>query len=115
MKKSKLEQKVTYKSLGVVLNADKDFLLEAALEDETVQKKHKMKNVCAMLSGDLTERLENVLNKIGITKREFLELAIIDALDKTEVIMEDAGIDEYYSVLADELKASRVELKAVTK
>lgn len=95
MKKSKLEQKLIYKSLGYLQNNDS--ILEYALQNPSPEltAKFKIKNVCASLNGELVERLENTLGLLRMTKREFLEAAIVEALDKADEVMQDCGVFEY--------------------
>lgn len=99
--KSILEKKLTYKALGFL--HEKDFLIESLLENPSpeVQTQFKIKNVCAAISGPLVERLENTLSILHMTKREFLESAIIDALDKADLVMEEYGVTEYLDELAE--------------
>jgi len=99
MKKSILEQKITYKALGFMLD-DSGVLIDHALENPSPELKARFKNVCAMISEPLTTRLENTLGLLRMSKREFLEAAIIEALDKADLIMEECGVDDYLEGLA---------------
>jgi hypothetical protein len=100
MKKSKLEQKLMHKSLGFMLD-DSAKLIDIVLEDSGNDEiKAKFKNVCAMLSEPLIKRLEDTLGLLGISKREFLELAIIDALDKADLAIEESGLKNYLQDMA---------------
>ncbi len=100
--KSILEKKLTYKALHFLHNSDS--LIDRAFENPSaeLQAKFKIKNVCAALPGVLVERLEDTLGILGMSKREFLESAIIEALDKADVVMEECGVNEYYDRLAEE-------------
>jgi hypothetical protein len=93
--KSILEKKLTYKALGFL--HQNDFLIDVAMENPSpeVQAQFKIKNVCAAIPGVLVTRLEDTLSLLGMTKREFLESAIIDALDKADVVMAECGVFEY--------------------
>lgn len=101
MKKSILEQKLTYKALGFILD-DSGSFIDQALENKVFARDHHFKNVCAMISQPLTERLENTLGLLHMSKREFLEAAIIEALDKADLIMEECGVDDYLEGLAEQ-------------
>lgn len=46
------------------------------------------KQVCTTLSHPLVERLESVLDVLEMSKRQFIELAILSALDEAEHILE---------------------------
>jgi hypothetical protein len=98
--KSILEKKLIYKALGFL--HENDFLVDAAMENPTaeLQARFKIKNVCAALPGVLVERLESTLGILGITKRDFLHSAIIDALDKADAVMDEYGLNEYLDEIA---------------
>lgn len=93
--KTLFEQKMTFKALKTKFD-DSERLFDSMLEDpqnaDQVQKNYK--NVCCMLSKPLTERLENTLKRLDMSKREFLELAIVDALDKAAVIVSSVHGDK---------------------
>lgn len=99
--KSQLEKKLTYRALGFLEKNSQ--LLEAVLENPSpeLQEKFKMKNACVMLSGELNKRFEDTIGLLNMTKREFLEAAIIDALDKADAVMAECGVDEYFEELAE--------------
>jgi len=46
------------------------------------------KQVCSTLSHELVTRMENVLAILGMTKRQLIEMAIINALDEAEEIIQ---------------------------
>lgn len=68
------------------LRGDKlsDALLSSIPDDQGPPRQ----NVCAKLDNGLCERLDQVVNFLGISKRLFIERALIEALDQVEVIME---------------------------
>lgn len=51
----------------------------------------KFRNVCAKLHPDLVDRLEVVISLLGMSKRDFIEIALIDALDRSEKTLDDVG------------------------
>lgn len=98
MKKSIFEQKITHKVLSFKLDESAkliDLLLDDPDASENFKKQLKLKNVCAQLQEPLVNRLESTLSILSMSKREFLELAIIEALDKSDLIMKDCGIDDF--------------------
>lgn len=54
------------------------------------------KQVCSTLSHELVSRMENVLAILGMTKRDLIEMAIIEALDEAEEIIESLGVLEFH-------------------
>jgi flavin-binding protein dodecin len=69
----------------------------------------RIKNVCAKLSGDLVDRLDNSLGILGMSKRDFIEMALIEALDRVDQELHD--IDAFEFIEAQQ-KASEGESKA---
>ena len=53
-----------------------------------------LKNVCAKVSVELADRLDYTISKLGMSKREFVEMAIIQALDFSDHVLECVGADE---------------------
>lgn len=47
------------------------------------------RNVCAKLHPDLVARLDSVISLLGMSKRDFIEIALIDALDRSEKTLHD--------------------------
>ena len=48
-----------------------------------------VKNVCAKVSIELSDDLDEVCNLLSISKRQFIEIALIEALSKARQIMDD--------------------------
>lgn len=53
-----------------------------------------LKNVCAKVSVELADRLDETIGKLGMSKREFVEMAIIQSLDFAEHVLECVGASE---------------------
>lgn len=68
----------------------------------------RIKNVCAKLSGDLVDRLDNSLSILGMSKRDFIEMALVEALDRVD--QELADIDAFEFIEAKQ-KADEGEAK----
>lgn len=92
---------ITHKALEFKLSG----VLTGSLADDLIASKpelaNQFKNVCAPIPLALVERLENTLNTLNLTKREFLTQAVISALDEAEAIMEEIDITEYFREEAD--------------
>lgn len=54
-------------------------LVDQALETDEAKK--YTKNVCAKLTNEMVESMENTCSILGISKREFIQLAVSDLLD----------------------------------
>ncbi len=81
---------VTERALVLVSSARGAGLLDAIPEHRLVD----MKNVCARLAPPLAARLQQTVELLGVTRRRFLEAAIIDALDMADRILESEGVPE---------------------
>jgi len=90
MSLGQLERMVAGGSLGTV--QDGTFVPATTLEEISPVK---VQNVCAKLAQPLVDRLDNALNILDMTKRDFIELALIDALDKVDQVLEDTKAFEY--------------------
>jgi hypothetical protein len=102
--RTNLEQRMIQKALAFKFD-DSDKLLDSVLESSGHDEiKKKFKNVCAMLSEPLVNRLENTLGILSISKREFIEMALIEALDKADKVMDEFGIDDFIESLVGQSK-----------
>lgn len=94
MTKSILELKLTQKALNFRFGINQEQFIDSMLEQDPDGKKWKTKNVCAHMSEPLVQRLENTLAMLEMSKREFITLAIVEALDKADKAISDYAFDE---------------------
>lgn len=99
---SRLDEILTYKALAFKHGSDQSALLDlvVAQNQDNPALQNVTKNVCAHLSIQLVERLEGALGVLDMSKRQFIETAIIDALDRFDAIANDYDIFERYEVEA---------------
>jgi hypothetical protein len=98
--RTELEQRLIQKTLAFKFE-DSGKILDAVLESSDHEElKKQFKNVCAMLSEPLVNRLENTLSILRISKREFIEMSIVESLNKADEIMQEFGIDEFIESIA---------------
>ena len=62
---------------------------------DKIEQKLELKNVCAKVSGQLAERLDNTCNTLSVSKRRFIESAIIYALDEADRIVSEVNMFEH--------------------
>jgi hypothetical protein len=70
------------------------------LIEEHASKSDEFKTVCAPISVPLFERMGEAMQKLGISKRQFIELAIVEALDRVDTIF--TSVDIFENVRTDE-------------
>lgn len=113
---NRLDEILTYKALAFKHGANHAPLLEAAISEsaDSPAFQNLTKNVCAHLSIQLVERLETALGILDMSKRQFIETAIIDALDRYDSIAAEHDIFEPYYVTDEEAKSIKASIISVT-
>jgi len=53
-----------------------------------------LRNVCAKLSPELSDRIDRTVSVLGISKRLFIERALIEALEQVDAIMDAHQVPE---------------------
>lgn len=71
-----------------------DDMLENAVTSGVVEQAIPMQNVCAKLSVDLVQQMEEKINILDISKRRFIELAVIQALHRIDEIFSELDVFE---------------------
>lgn len=69
-----------------------DLFQRAKGSDQDVVETLQLQNVCAKMPFQLVSRLESNLEILSMSKREFIEIAIISALDEVGRIFAEIGI-----------------------
>ena len=92
MRESILDRLLLEKSLTVVNQSGLSGAAEYAIEHDDGNR--LVKNVCAKVSPVLADRIDNVCGILEISKRSFIELALINAIDEFNSIAEQYDIFE---------------------
>jgi hypothetical protein len=97
---------IQFKALSHIYGSGAD-LLEKIVNPNNLEEteKVKMRNVCALISVELFDRLENTCNLLELSKRQFIEASLIEALDRANQIIEDEGLPEHFEFLSNRSKA----------
>ncbi len=85
---------------------------ESALMEKALESSPQFKTVCAPISLPLFERLDATLKTLDISKRAFIEAAIINALDYADTIIERVDITGEFNEIktADEVMRARQDI-----
>ena len=75
-------------------NAFNSAMTDKVLSEEAKKYPEELKNISGVISRSLSDRLENTIGILDISKRAFLELALINALDRADEIMASVNIWE---------------------
>jgi hypothetical protein len=66
-----------------------EHLLQAAIDQNPEEAKAHFKNICATVGIGLFERVDTICRMLDLSKRQFVEMALIDLCEKSDsVIME---------------------------
>jgi PHP family Zn ribbon phosphoesterase len=84
------EETVLAKVLERKLDLGSESLLEYVMEKEVLEV--PCRNICAKITTQLYDQINQHCNYLGISKRKFVELALVAALDRTEQIMRERGL-----------------------
>jgi len=104
--RTKLDSLVTKQSLAFVHAYDD--ILETMMDDPETRLSAKVetRNVCAHVSKELAEEINQVCKFLDIKKRAFLEAAFVDAVQRAHEIMEAEGV---HRILDEQGNAVRKE------
>jgi hypothetical protein len=61
----------------------------------------KLKNICAYMPETLVNRLEKTLALLEMSKREFITMAVVEALDKVDALKEEYGLTQQLKEMAE--------------
>lgn len=109
---NRLDEILTYRALA--FKHGHSVTLDSGIDAAISQGSTQTKNVCAHLSLPLVDRLENALGILDMSKRAFIESAIIDALDRYDSISSEHDIFEPYYVTDEEAKAIKASTISVS-
>ncbi|EBU0958375.1 hypothetical protein CVX18_23685 [Salmonella enterica] len=88
--RSPLESLLTEKALAIVNDSGSHAFFDSLLEKNP--DAFPVKNVCAKLSVQLSDRIDEVCDLLGVSKRKFIETALVDALARADGIIEREGV-----------------------
>lgn len=105
---SSLDRFIQYKALGVIYGSGYSLgHIEESLkggsivvtdengeqvQDPGLEHVLPVKNLCAKVPTALVDELDRVIGLLGINKRDFVELAVREALQTANKILEDEGV-----------------------
>lgn len=92
---SDFKQFITYRALAFKFDTLRNESISDALLD-SVESHPQIKNVCAKLSVELSDRIDRTVDQLGVSKRKFIEAALIEALDFADHVLECVVDDADY-------------------
>jgi hypothetical protein len=94
----KFNQYIQFRALSAKANIEGQSFnsdhTEGLIEKAAANHPNEFKTVCAPISLPLFDRLTNTLSILDISKRAFIESAIVEALDQADQIMAEVDVFE---------------------
>lgn len=96
---AQFDEYITYKALGRKYD-DTGKLLDHLLAEvpdggtPDIKGFGEIRNLCAKVPAALIDRLDSVIGFLDISKREFVELAVFEAIQRSEKIIKDSMAEE---------------------
>ena len=91
MKRTELEEMLLYKALDFKQTRTGTNMIDY-IEQGNITGNIELKNVCAKVTPELAKSLDDTCHLLGISKRRFVEAAIIEALNKADEIIAEVDI-----------------------
>lgn len=88
--RSPIDSLVTEKALNIVNGSDYEVFTNAMIEDNPGA--FPVKNVCAKLSISLSDEIDNICSLLSLSKREFIQAALSEAVGKAYRIIDTEGV-----------------------
>jgi hypothetical protein len=74
-----------------------DYLMESVISESGEQVgEFELKNVCAKVTSQLSQQIDDCVQVLGVSKRKFLEAAMIEACRKAEDLCEELDLYKLY-------------------
>lgn len=103
-----LDALLTERALHFVTTRHNPDLVEAIIDHTEHSDLHqaRIKNVCAKVSVNLSNSIDEVCALLGVQKRRFLEAAFMEAVERAHSILEEEGV--YELLTENSTKAGKV-------
>lgn len=66
-----------------------EWILKGAMEQNPEEAKLHFRNICATITTSLFDKVETHCSTLSISKREFVEMALVDLVEKTNAIVNE--------------------------
>lgn len=84
-----LDEFLTYHLLERKFSSTNSEFFDYFLANDSKAGDQITKNVCAKLSIPLSERIDEVCEMLGVSKRRFIETALIQAINRSEELFDE--------------------------
>jgi len=64
-------------------------LLDEVIRQNPDEAKAQLRNICALISPQLFEKVENLCSTLDLSKREFVEMALVEFVELAEKVLRE--------------------------
>lgn len=97
------DEMLKYKALSLkaqIHNQAGSDLVDSVINSHPEQMKAAMRNICAFISPELFQRVEVLCTNLSISKRQVIEMALNDFMQKADKIIDE--VDPFADICLDE-------------
>jgi nucleoside 2-deoxyribosyltransferase len=97
------DETLKFKALSLKATLHNQFgsdLVDHIFEQNPEAAKKSMRNICAFISHELFAEVESVCNNLSLSKRQVVEMALIDFMKKVDSVMAD--VDPFEGIATDD-------------
>lgn len=102
---SNFKQFLQYRALDLKFSLENSELTDAVIESGA--EPIPLRNVCAKLTVELAERIDRTAETLGVTKRQFIERALIDAMDQADAMVREVGVFDDLAAQHEQAEAAK--------
>lgn len=103
-RRTELESVVLRATLSEMDSLRGGLLVEAVAENDRTGR--ITRQICAKVAPELVDQVDNVVSVLHLSKRRFIEAAVVDAVARAEAIMKEEGLyealDEFHGLKREE-------------
>lgn len=86
-----------FKALHQVYGTSGAEFTDTLLKEPGMAEKSQLRNVCALIHVDLFNDLESICGLLDLSKRRFIEGAIIEAIALANKVIDEEGVHEHFT------------------
>lgn len=93
---SDFKQFIVYRALAFKFDRQ-NYELSERLIEMGAETAIPLRNVCAKMTAELSDRIDQTVSVLGISKRLFIERSLIEAMDQVDAMLEEVGALDFSS------------------
>ena len=91
----KFEELIRYKALAVKNTISGNSTIFDVLKENDAKDMPNTRNICAIIHVSLFEKVESITSLLNISKRQFVEEALIEAVERASAVVNEVNPMEF--------------------